>query len=672
MSTNVIQFIIKGNSEDAVKAMDKMRAGMKRVAKTSAVIGVAAVTAFALTAKEIIAVGSKVENLQIRLNALLGSTQEGGRAFDEMAKFASTVPFSYDAIMESATALAGVVKGGVDEISQWMPVIADLATVSGLSIQDTTSQMQRMLAGGANAADMFRERGITAMLGFEAGVSISAEETKKRLIEAFEDPASKFRGASAKMATTWDGVLSMIGDKWFTIKKNISDAGIFNYIKSLAIAFDRTLGRSMENAGDAAQQFSNGMISGLNAAMTVIGFLMDMFHGLHVVWKGLEIAFSLVAQHIIGKVQDISNVMKGMVEEFNFLFSTDIDTSGFEAINTMAKEAGKRTKELETELQSLVEQEMPSDKIKRFQEEAAVIFKELETVVEETKKNLATVAPDLTGIDDKYVAEQQTRITDQYNAIVTSLLSEEEAIRISYETKLMDLENYFVMSDMTEAEHKLLVEQLEQEHQDNLASIKNSGIKGSFEFAKAIRNKDAAGALSNASSMMNSFKANNKIIFKIQKALALATAIVSLPTSVQLSYKNGGGYPWGLIPAGIMLAKGMSDISKIRGTTYGAAHGGLTNVPKESTYLLDKGERVLSPNQNKDFTSFINSPESSGGGNGISIENLEVHILENATNADVLLKMSQDEMDELVADKVITSFNRLGKQGIRPDYIEAV
>ncbi|NOR70891.1 MAG: tape measure protein [Methylomarinum sp.] len=47
--------------------------------------------------------------------------------------------------------------------------------------------------------------------------------------------------------------------------------------------------------------------------------------------------------------------------------------------------------------------------------------------------------------------------------------------------------------------------------------------------------------------------------------------------------------------------------SSVNDSVAGAAHGGLGYVPKESTYLLDKGERVLSPNQNKDLVSFLNS-----------------------------------------------------------------
>ena len=45
----------------------------------------------------------------------------------------------------------------------------------------------------------------------------------------------------------------------------------------------------------------------------------------------------------------------------------------------------------------------------------------------------------------------------------------------------------------------------------------------------------------------------------------------------------------------------------------GVAHGGLTNVPQESPYLLDKGERVLSPGQNKDFTDLLAGAKGGGG-----------------------------------------------------------
>ena len=186
----------------------------------------------------------ETENYRIRLRALLGSVEEGNRMFDEMREYASRVPFTFQQIMGSATALSGVIKGGVDEIAtKWMPLIGDLAAVSGLTIEETTQQVIRMYSAGAASADLFRERGITAMLGFQAGVSYSAEETRTKLIDAWQDTSSKFKGATEEMAGTWDGIVSMIKDKWDLLKQTIMDAGLFDYLKAVLSDIDERFGR---------------------------------------------------------------------------------------------------------------------------------------------------------------------------------------------------------------------------------------------------------------------------------------------------------------------------------------------------------------------------------------------------------------------------------------------
>lgn len=53
----------------------------------------------------------------------------------------------------------------------------------------------------------------------------------------------------------------------------------------------------------------------------------------------------------------------------------------------------------------------------------------------------------------------------------------------------------------------------------------------------------------------------------------------------------------------------------------GMAHNGMDNIPKEGTWLLDGGERVLNPNQNRDLTKYLadKSGGVGGGGSPISI-----------------------------------------------------
>lgn len=706
---NVIQFTIKGNTSGATKAMDKMRNAMKRIAAVSAIVGTALLAAFTYSLKSVVDVGSKVENLKIRLDALLGSTQEGGKAFKQMAAFASTVPFSYDAIMESATTLAGVVTGGADEISQWMPIIADLATVSGLSIQDATGQVQRMLSAGAGAADLFRERGITAMLGFTAGVAVSAEDTKKQLIKAFEDPASKFRGASMKMATTWDGVLSMIGDKWFTFKSAIAESGIFNYIKSIALAFDQYFNKALTDGTLNAQSFSDSMIAGLKSIMVGVGFVADVFRGLQVVWKILEVAFAKFAEYTIGL---LFTIVDGWRQLANLIPS--INLGSLDTMGSMLSSAKSRTSELTTELKSLVEEGMPSEKIKEFGEAVDVIFTELSKKAVETKAIVDGSITALTASAQKQMEITRIAIEEKFIALSESLVTERETELLSYEERSLDLQNYYLTTNLADDDYRKLkekldvdhlkkmsainlvdlktkmnltlnsngiklsvqqihqkkVEALKEAHLKKLASSNKLALEGSYQFGKSIRDRDLAGAISHASSMASSSRASNKTAFRIQKSLALAKAVVTLPSAVIQSYENGGGYPWGLIPAGLMLVAGLSEISTIKGTSYsGAAHGGLTNVPRESTYLLQKGERVLSPNQNSDFTSAIRNGSFSGGGNGgrggVKIENLAIHIMENATNAEAFLEMDRSMMEELVADKIIPALDSLDAQGIK-------
>ena len=49
-----------------------------------------------LVIRNIVNTGKQIENLQVQLKFLFGSAQEGAKAFDEMAKFASKVPFSLE------------------------------------------------------------------------------------------------------------------------------------------------------------------------------------------------------------------------------------------------------------------------------------------------------------------------------------------------------------------------------------------------------------------------------------------------------------------------------------------------------------------------------------------------------------------------------------------------
>jgi len=273
-----------------------------------------------LLARSFIQAASTAEQYRTRLTVLLGSVKEGNRLFAEMTEFASGVAFEYEEIMGAATALSGVMKGGVDEVKEWMPLISDLAAASGLGIQESTTQVIRMYSSGAAAADMFRERGILAMLGFQAGVSVSAEETRKRLMEAFEDPASRFRGAAELLSRTWGGMMSMMSDAWFQFRNTVMEAGVFDYIKAaiqMMLDFFKRL-KTEGNMEKWAKSLSDNVIGAFEVIIKGAALVGDVFRGWKMIWLSLKVAFAAFAQYLntgLAFIADIIDSIRAKINE---------------------------------------------------------------------------------------------------------------------------------------------------------------------------------------------------------------------------------------------------------------------------------------------------------------------------------------------------------------------
>lgn len=295
----------------------------------TAITGLAGGVGIGLLTKSFIQAASAAEQYRIRLNVLLGSTKEGNRLFKEMADYASSVSFQYEEIMGAATSLAGVMRGGTDEVKKWMPLIGDLAAATGLSIQETTGQIIRMYSAGAASADMFRERGVLAMLGFQAGVHYSAEETRKRLIEAWEDPASQFRGTAVDLAKTWSGLMSMFADKWFQFRNMVMEGGVFDLLKAQASAlldhFERLKkeGRLDVYAEKVAKTIlavinvmTKTIVRGGAIVSEILLFLRRDFEGIKFVLNAILAGWADLVSLILKGASDISKALhiKGLQE----------------------------------------------------------------------------------------------------------------------------------------------------------------------------------------------------------------------------------------------------------------------------------------------------------------------------------------------------------------------
>jgi hypothetical protein len=222
-----IDIVAKDKSK---QALTEVRGGLDRLKKSvfsvqNAFIGLGA----GLAIRSLVNTGKQIEGLQVRLKFLFGTASEGAKAFDEMAKFAAKVPFSLEEIQAGSGVLA-VVSKDAKELANLMEITGNVAAVTGLDFKTTAEQIQRSMSAGISAADLFRDRGVKSMLGFKAGAVVSVEETAEAFTKIF-GKGGKFGGATDELAKTFEGTLSMIGDKFFSFKRTILEAGFFASLK---------------------------------------------------------------------------------------------------------------------------------------------------------------------------------------------------------------------------------------------------------------------------------------------------------------------------------------------------------------------------------------------------------------------------------------------------------
>ncbi|HCQ9761470.1 TPA: replication protein, partial [Acinetobacter baumannii] len=113
-----------------------------------------------------------------------------------------------------------------------------------------------------------------------------------------------------------------------------------------------------------------------------------------------------------------------------------------------------------------------------------------------------------------------------------------------------------------------------------------------------------------------------KAMFLAQQSFAIASATIN----AFQAYNQILSSPWYLdviskqTAATLVLGMGMANVGMIAGQTIaGMAHNGIDNIPREGTWLLDGGERVLNPQQNKDLTNYLNNRQ-----NGASDGNVQI------------------------------------------------
>lgn len=102
-----------------------------------------------------------------------------------------------------------------------------------------------------------------------------------------------------------------------------------------------------------------------------------------------------------------------------------------------------------------------------------------------------------------------------------------------------------------------------------------------------------------------------KAMFAAQKAMQIPSILANTETAAAAALAWGtqqGGPAMGMTMAGIVKALGYTAAATVGGLAIaGMAHDGIDNIPKEGTWLLQKGERVLNAPSNDKLNRFLDN-----------------------------------------------------------------
>lgn len=326
------------------------------------------------------------------------------------------------------------------------------------------------------------------------------------------------------------------------------------------------------------------------------------------------------------------------------------------------KEAFEKTKTAQEAYKSLMldlrtEEERTNDQFKeriKVLREAGLSAEQYQASLNKLVTSNISVVPKFDGVDASVggasgelirVAQARAEL-DQWRA--EEIQKHQEYLR----TKQINEEAY--------ADAVLNISQQHNEQQRNLSDAWRSVTLANF-----------ASVTGDAAEMLKGLGMEGSAIYKAMFIASKAASIAQAIVNTELAYTRALATPGGEVLAPWIRGLGYASVGVMAATSLtGMAHSGIDQVPREGTWLLDKGERVLSPRQNSDLTSYLkkaNTVPAGAGGGGQPIQiNVEVNIANDGTaqtNVDGAGQQQGRQLAEAVGGYVQQALVREMRQG---------
>jgi hypothetical protein len=660
MSQSAIQTVavdMQARTSAYMKKMQEARQFSKTVAhdvagefKKMAVEVVSAYSAFEV-GRQIVDSAREFESLKQNLVVATGSIEDAGTEFKSLVQYAQDTPFALTEVTESFIKLKNY---GLDPSQAAMTAYGNTAASMGKSLDQmieavadaTQGEFERLKEFGIKASS----QGDKIVFSFR-GVQTTVKNTSEDIQQYLQNIGNTaFAGAMAIQMDTINGRLSNLGDQWdktFAAIGNDASPIIKGTISVLS-----TIGEKIEHIFTSTEKLQE---LAQNTQLSVFGEtdaqkLTEYNNQLDTAKQ--ELTDAKIAMDSFADSMKQSGIAVDANSTVYSIYSTRVDNAK-ESVTQLEQKIGdlKDQMGLDSEFDKIQKQfdSIDAKNAAYYKDQAAQQAEQQDLI----RKNRQEALYQQTS--DEMDAWQAS--ADAQAAISQQMYDNEQAMRLN------DAANQRQLRDMTFEEQKAYWAQVEsaKKQHDQLMMTTYTTVSNF-----------ASQSLGKLMAMQNTA---SKAGFENYKKMAIAQTVIDTAQAAIAAYRSvmflgPAGIPIGAAMAAIVAGIGAAQVAQISSQQFqptqvvGVAHDGIDNVPREGTWLLDGGERVVDKRTNADLKQALANGSIGGGIDSVVVNNYgapqPINASINGRTLEIIIGIATKAADSKIAEGINKGTSQVG------------
>jgi len=563
------------------------------------------------------------ERQQLKVQQLLETTgYAAGLSAQELSKNADAVALATLASVAEIQDAQGVLlsfKSVQEEtFTSAIMMAQDMAAVFGGSAKEKALQLGKALESPAEQLTALKKSGVSFTKGEQEMIKQMDATGRKAEAQRFilEKLAEQVGGTGAAQAKGLSGSVDTLGQHWDELQRKFaassgSAATVQSWVDSLASSF-KELGEEIEPS-----------VEGLTAKLEKLQATIYVGRNKANLEGNLAGRIEAIRQQI-----QLAKAESGDMDALNSVIErTRTNINALESSASKAgapkRQRGQMGRKHTSENGELTEQKQHLKDLVAMQKE----FTRQKELSVQTQKAMNESA------EQESLLARQAKARPGLDSVIAAQESRAERELAASERRQEMLDEAANSKLISEIRWNELTENNWQAHQDKITDIQSKASKKRAKDEAAVQAAAYVAIGNSAGQFMDALEGVGEKRSALYKTMFLAQKAAAIPGMIT-STEEAATKTLALDPTGttgsFVRAMGYASVGVVAGQAIaGVAHGGMGYIPEESTYLLQKGEGVLSPKQNAEVQKM--ALDFNGGKS--SAAPLVVNIIEDASRA---------------------------------------